>query len=151
MTSKRIRHAQRWRGRQYTAAINAALAANGYECRVRIRPLRNVARDSFAKLLVRVAHRFTLPRDDPKWNQFARYVNGRLTAPRGGLEIANGTVECIRCLNDVVMTEDPQEWQRRRDGRWKVTGYWCSTATCCGLLYAEGFEGTSVYEMPRTA
>lgn len=148
MTSKRIKRAQKWRARRYERAVNSALQTHGYTFKVRFHRLRNFHRREIELVIARVPGKFLLPKDSEKWERFARLVNSYLAEVGGGLPIADGVCECIKCGHDVMMLADPDEWQRRRDGRWKVTGYWPATGVCCDHLYADDFERTRVFD-PR--
>lgn len=155
MTTKRRKKHRRWHARLLERAINAALAKDGYAGPVRVRitdretrwSTRNIRR--WIDLIL--PRRLAVPKDDEKYKNVALWVNLRLATFDGGLPRQEVTVECPHCHAELPMLADPQEWTLRRDGRWRVTGYWGALTTCekCELLIADNFERTEVYDLSQ--
>lgn len=52
------------------------------------------------------------------------------------------SVECTVCGNDVELEADTDCWVEGWKGRWEHDGFGPAMGECCGLLYADWWEGT---------
>jgi len=141
MSRKRRDRARRWLGKQLERAINSEIAAHGFEAVVRIHGKRIRRPRVIRRLISLIPSKFEVSLDHARWISFARFVNARLATCGGGLPIGDGWIECPECGQERMTTADPDEWQRRRDNRWKVTGYWPGAVDCCNHILAFDWEG----------
>lgn len=133
----------RWMARRMEAALHREMAARAIQGRVRV-PWWTMRKKTVAKIVRLITQ--TIPRRfaegalAPRWEKFASGVNASLATPHGGLEICDGAIECPACGQEKPTIATPQEWTRRRDGRWKVTSYWPGMADCCHYLLYHDFD-----------
>lgn len=55
------------------------------------------------------------------------------------------TVDCSRCGSTVELEADTEGWVMDDEGRWTHESFGPGQGTCCGLLYADWFDGTHVF------
>lgn len=139
-TTKRAR----FLARKLERAINDRLATERNDGRIRItaRSMRKFSSYNLAGFIEHKLKAFDLLKDSESYERLATWVNSRLATYSGGLPIVEGWIEC-ECGDELECLADPQEWTQRRDGRWKVTGFWPGMAHCpkCDLLLAFSIEG----------
>ena len=60
-----------------------------------------------------------------------------------------GSVECDRCGSTVELVADTEGWVRDDEGRWAHESFGPGQGVCCGLLYADWFDGTFVFDLAK--
>jgi hypothetical protein len=60
---------------------------------------------------------------------------------------AVATVVCERCGADLDLVAETEGWVRDDEGRWAHESFGPGTGECCGLLYADWFDGCHVYDL----
>jgi hypothetical protein len=61
-----------------------------------------------------------------------------------------GEVECQRCGEVLELVAETESHCEGGDGRWHHDQYGPAQAVCCGLLYADWWEGCFVYRLDGT-
>ena len=78
---------------------------------------------------------------EPKW---VPHDDGDLREERH--EVV-ATVECSRCGSTVELEAETEGWTKGDDGLWHHESFGPGQGVCCGLLYADWFDGTHVFDM----
>lgn len=62
-------------------------------------------------------------------------------------ERLDAIVECPRCGEELGLIADTEAWTKGRDGRWEHSEYGPAMGVCCGLLFADSWDGCRTYEL----
>lgn len=57
------------------------------------------------------------------------------------------SVECDRCGSELDLRAETGGWVKDDEGRWAHESFGPGTGVCCGLLYADWFDGCHVFDL----
>jgi hypothetical protein len=60
---------------------------------------------------------------------------------------AVASVECERCGSELDLMAETEGWVMDDEGRWAHESFGPGQGVCCGLLYADWFDGGHVYDL----
>ena len=60
-----------------------------------------------------------------------------------------GIAECICCGQPVELWAETDQWTEDDSGKMVHDGYGPAIGHCCGMMYADGFEGCQVFDLKQ--
>ena len=65
-------------------------------------------------------------------------------------ERLSAITDCPRCGKRVELWEETNEWHKDANGNWVHSQYsGCATGECCGLLFADDWDGCRAFYLDR--